>query len=66
MKAQITVHAITNGAGEIVGWAVLRNKAEKLAEFEDVREACRFADEQLTMLNRPGDRPTPPHFNCVI
>lgn len=46
MNTQITVHEITNGAGETVGWAVLRNKAEKLAEFEDVREACRFADEQ--------------------
>lgn len=46
MNTQITVHAITNGAGETVGWAVLRNKAEKLAEFALIEDACTFADQQ--------------------
>lgn len=43
MTKQITVHEITNGNGETVGWAVLRNKAEKLAEFISIEAACAFA-----------------------
>lgn len=43
---EITVHEITNGRGETVGWAVLKNRAEKLAEFSDVVEACKFAKQQ--------------------
>lgn len=46
MTKQITVHAITNCKGETVGWAVLRNKAEKMAEFETAEQACTFADAQ--------------------
>jgi len=46
MTKQITIHKITNGNGETVGWAVLRNKAEKLAEFDSIEAACAFADQQ--------------------
>lgn len=46
MNTQITIHAITDGTGETVGWAVLRNKAEKLAEFASIEDACAFAAQQ--------------------
>lgn len=45
-NTQITIHEITNGKGETVGWAVLRNKAEKLAEFATIEDACAFADQK--------------------
>lgn len=46
MNKQITIHKITNGRGETVGWAVLLNMAEKLAEFDSIEAAFAFADQQ--------------------
>ena len=46
MNTQITIHEIINGTGETVGWSVLRNKAEKIAEFTSLFDACEFATQQ--------------------
>lgn len=43
MSKELTIHPVTNGAGETVAWAVIRNMSEKVAEFATVEEAFAFA-----------------------
>lgn len=44
MNKELDIHEVTNGVGETVGWAVIRNKSKKVAEFATVEEAVSFAD----------------------
>lgn len=44
-----TVHKITNGAGEVKGWAVVVNGAELIGEFATIEKACEFADAKPDM-----------------
>lgn len=42
----VTVNRVANGTGETVAWSVIRINAgcaEKLAEFDRVEDACKFA-----------------------
>lgn len=40
-----TVHKITDGAGNVFGWAVLENRCKEVGRFETVQEACAVADK---------------------
>lgn len=39
-----TVHKITDGAGNVQGWAIIKNGCEKVGERETAEEACAVAD----------------------
>lgn len=40
-----TVHKVTDGAGEVKGWSVIRDRMMLVAEFATVEEACAYAKE---------------------
>lgn len=40
-----TIHKITNGAGDVMGWSVIRDRMMLVAEFATVEEACAYAKE---------------------
>lgn len=45
-ETKITVHEITNGLLETVGWAVIKDGVKTLAEFDSVVDACVYAKTQ--------------------